>query len=512
MIEQKIDGFYQPDAQYQPEAQARVLREFIFRLPSRIRCQSDLTRRLRVGLVLCATLVLAALSGAMPTFAKKSKPNVLFIAVDDLRPELGCYGSEQIQSPNIDRLANSGTVFERAYCMVPTCGASRASLMTGLRPTRKRFASFDARAEKDAPGITTLNTHFKNHGYHTVSNGKVFHRLDDSAAGWSENPWTPSDIGIGYRLQKNRDLATQDDRKRGPPFESADAPDSAYPDAEIATKAIEDLQRLKDIEEPFFLAIGFLKPHLPFVAPKKYWDLYARDSIQLPTNYHPPENAPPEAIHRWGELRAYVNVAAKGPLPNAVARDLIRGYYACVSFADAQVGRLLDELDRLELSENTIVVLWGDHGWNLGEHTLWCKHSCFETSMHAPLIVRAPAVANGKQRIGALTEFIDIYPSLCELAELPLPAHLEGESFVPRLKEPSLPGKATAIGRFKQGDTIRTDQFRFSEYTNTKGKRIGRMLYDHRSDPAENVNIAEREEKADVVDQLTTRLHEGMGK
>ena len=512
MIGQKIKAQYKPDSQYQPDAQARIWREFLSHLPILILRSTVLIPRLRVGLVLFAALTLAVLFGPIPTFAQNSKPNVLFIAVDDLRPELGCYGKEHIQSPNIDRLADSGTVFERAYCMVPTCGASRASLMTGLRPTRGRFVSYDANAGKEAQGIATLNTHFKKHGYHTVSNGKVFHQLDDSAAGWSEKPWRPSDIGIGYRLEKNRDFARKAKPKRGPPFESADAPDAEYPDAQIATKAIEDLQRLKDNDKPFFLAVGFLKPHLPFVAPKKYWDLYERDSIQLPTNYHPPKDAPRQAIHRWGELRTYATVPAEGSVPDAMARDLIHGYYACVSFADAQVGRLLDELNRLELAENTIVVLWGDHGWNLGEHTLWCKHSCFETSMHAPLIVRAPAVANGKQRIQSLTEFIDIYPSLCELAELPLPDHLAGESFAARLKDPSLPGKEAAIGRFKQGDTIRTDQFRFSQYINPKGKQTGRMLYDHQDDPAENLNIAEREQKADVIKRLTTQLHEGMGK
>ena len=498
------------DFKYKPDAQAR---------DKNVRDQNewDLVKmlvnpRLRVGLVLFATLVLIVLDDATPSFAQDSKPNVLFIAVDDLRPELGCYGKEHIQSPNIDRLASESTLFERAYCMVPTCGASRASLMTGLRPTRNRFVSYDANAEKEAPGIATLNTHFKNHGYHTVSNGKVFHKLDDSAAGWSEKPWKPSDIGIDYRLPKNRELARQNSPKRGPPIESADAPDSEYPDAKIATKTIEDLQRLKDKDEPFFLAVGFLKPHLPFVAPKKYWDLYDRDSIQLPANYHPPENAPRESIHRSGELRTYATIPPKGPVSDAMARDLIHGYYACVSFTDAQVGRLLDELDRLELADNTIVVLWGDHGWNLGEHTLWCKHSCFETSMHAPLIVRAPGLAKGKQRIRSLTEFIDIYPSLCELAELPLPEHLEGESFLPQLKDPTLLGKDAAVGRFKQGDTIRTDQFRFSEYTKPDGKQTGRMLYNHQSDPGENVNVADREKHADVVQRLTNELHQKKGK
>ena len=415
-------------------------------------------------------------------------------------------------SPNIDKLAETGFVFERAYCMVPTCGASRASLMTGLRPARERFVSFTANAQEETPGIITLNTHFKNNGYHAVSNGKVFHHAQDNARGWSEDVWKPTDNGRSYRLEENLKIAEESANKRGPPFESADAPDLDYPDGQIAAKAIDDLRRLKEKEEPFFLAVGFYKPHLPFVAPKKYWDLYDRDSIHLPSNYHRPKDAPKEAIHNSGELRSYAGVPAKGPVSDKMARDLIHGYYACVSFTDAQVGKVLDELERLGLAENTIVILWGDHGWNLAEHTLWCKHSCFETSMHAPLIVRAPGVTKAGQRTKALTEFIDIYPSLCELAGLPLPPHLHGRSFVPLLKNPELVGKQAAIGRFKDGDTIRTDQFRFSEYTKSNGNHSSRMLYDHQKDPGEDINISELAEQIEVVKKLTAELHKGMGK
>jgi iduronate 2-sulfatase len=195
-----------------------------------------------------------------------------------------------------------------------------------------------------------------------------------------------------------------------------------------------------------------------------------------------------------------------------MARNLIHGYYACVSFTDAQIGKVLDELERLGLAEDTIVILWGDHGWNLAEHTLWCKHSCFETSMHAPLIVRAPGVTHGGGRTKALTEFIDIYPSLSELAGLPLPRHLHGKSFVPLLRNPELEGKPAAIGRFKNGDTIRTDQFRFSEYTKSNGNLSSRMLYDHQQDPGENINISELAEWAERVKKLTAQLHNDMGK
>lgn len=452
----------------------------------------------------------AALRAADPT-----RPNVLFIAVDDLRPELACYGQQQIHSPNIDRLAKSGVLFQRAYCMVPTCGASRASLMTGIRPARKRFVDHLTWAEKDAPGATTLNTHFKRNGYYTVSLGKVFHHPTDNAEGWSEPAWRPKGVPT-YRVPENNDLHEQrskelGDRGRGPAYESGDVADDAYADGVLAAKAIADLQRLAAKEEPFFLAVGFFKPHLPFVAPKKYWDLYDHEQIRLPDNYHVPKDAPPESIHTSGELRAYAGIPAKGLVSDETARNLIHGYYACVSYTDAQIGKLLDELDRLELSDNTIVVLWGDHGWNLGDHTLWCKHSCYESSMRIPLVVRAPGIS-GDQQTSGLTESIDVYPTLCELAGLERPQHLQGRSFVPLLSAPDTAWKSAAIGRFQNGDTIRTAGFRFSEYTDGKGKAIATMLYDHTADPKENVNVASDPQQADAVQGLLKALHEQMGR
>lgn len=447
--------------------------------------------------------------------AEDRKPNVLFIAVDDLRPQLGCYGLEKMKSPHIDRIAERGTVFERAYCMVPTCGASRASLMTGLRPSRNRFVTYLTRADEDAPGVTTLNTHFKNHGYRTLSNGKVFHHAADSREGWSEPAWRPRGVQQ-YQLEENRQIqarrsAELGNRGRGPAYEAADVEDNAYGDGRVAEKSIRDLRELAKGDEPFFLAAGFFKPHLPFNAPQKYWDLYQADEINLPENYHPPKDAPQQAIHNWGELRAYADIPAQGPLPDELAQKLIHGYYACVSYTDAQIGKLLDELDRLELTDNTIVVLWGDHGWNLGEHTLWCKHSCFEVSMHSPLIISAPSIEGGKRTAG-LTEFIDIYPSLCELAGIPLPEHLHGTSFVPLMNQPNTPWKDSAIGRFTNGDTIRTDQFRFTEYTRPNGNPVARMLYDHQSDPEENFNVSEQEAQQKVVEHLTEKLRAEKGK
>lgn len=421
------------------------------------------------------------------------QPNVLFIAVDDLRPQLGCYGRPAMQTPNIDRLAASSTLFERAYCMVPTCGASRASLLTGLRPARDRFVNYLTWAQKDAPGVTTLNTHFHRNGYNTVSLGKVFHHPEDNAVGWSEPAWRPQDVPT-YRLPENQQLHTErqrgGQRRRGPAWESADVPDDAYADGVLAQRAIADLQRLRSGDQPFFLAVGFFKPHLPFVAPQRYWDLYDHDAIHLPPNDFVPEGAPAESIHTSGELRAYAGIPARGPVSEETARNLIHGYYACVSYTDALIGTLLDELDRLDLAENTIVVLWGDHGWNLGEHTLWCKHSCYETSLQIPLIVRSPG-RDGGQRRSQLIETIDLYPTLCELAGLAPPAHLEGRSFVPLLDDPQAAWKMAAISRYQNGDTIRTETHRFTEYTDAKGRLLSRMLYDHASDPDENRNVSD---------------------
>lgn len=449
---------------------------------------------------------------ASPTRAA-DRPNVLFIAVDDLRPQINCYGETKMVTPNIDRLAASGTLFERAYCMVPTCGASRASLLTGIRPAPNRFVNYLTKAEVDAPGIKTLNTHFKDHGYYTVSLGKVFHHLSDNQHGWSEPPKRAQ--GISYHRPENVKLAADRAKKlgkrgRGPAWEAVDAPEEEYSDAALASMATSQLQKLAKREQPFFLAVGFMKPHLPFVCPQKYWELYDPADIQLPETYHRPQDAPDVAIHTFGELRSYAGIPAKGPVDEETARNLIHGYYACVSFTDAQIGKLLDEVSRLGIAENTIIVLWGDHGWNLGEHTLWCKHSCFETSMQIPLIIRVPHLRGG-QRTSVLTETIDLYPTLCDLAGLQTPAHLDGESLLRVLHDPDFQRTKPAIGRYQNGDTIRTENFRYTRY-GIRNNAAARMLYDHNEDPAEDRNIAEKEELKSVVERLDQILLKEMGK
>ncbi len=463
------------------------------------------------------TLLLATLSLA----AQGERPNVLFIAVDDLRTQLGCYGQKQIISPNIDRLAASGTRFDRAYCMVPTCGASRASLMSGLRPAPDRFVSFTARIDEDAPDATALHEHFKNNGYRTLSLGKILHYPADKADGWSEPAWrpnrnfkAPSEPILGWTHPADPEAS----KKKRLPFASYNAPDDALGDGQVAAEAITQLQNLSRQDQPFFLAVGFFKPHLPFNAPKKYWDLYDETKIDLPDNYYAPKDAPPEAIHNFGELRGYTGIPKTGPVSDSMARTLIRGYYACVSYTDAQVGRVLGELERLGLSENTIVVLWGDHGWNLGEHTLWCKHCTFENAMRAPLLIRSPqqvASQHGNET-SALAEFVDIYPTLCDLAGIEPPAHLDGQSLAPVLSDPTLTGKGYAIGRFRNGDTIRKDRWRYTEYTSSdnggNGPTVSRMLYDHNKDPDENTNLSNLPEYKSVILQLARELNRNKGR
>jgi arylsulfatase A-like enzyme len=297
-------------------------------------------------------------------------------------------------------------------------------------------------------------------------------------------------------------MINQNSNQRGPAYEADVVADNAYFDGMIADKGISDLRRLKDMDKPFFLALGFLKPHLPFNAPKKYWDMYEAEEIDLADNPFRPKGAPDAALHNWGELRAYHGIPAKGPLSDELARTLVHGYYACVSYTDAQIGMVLAELDRLGLQDNTVVILWGDHGWNLGEHGLWCKHCNFETSLHSPLIVRGPGIKTGI-KTNALVEYLDIYPSLCELCDIPLPGHLQGGSFVQLLKNPNLLWKEAVFSRYYRGDSVKTDRYRYTEWRRKDGGIYARMLYDHSVDLVENVNISELPENKELIEKLS---------
>lgn len=283
------------------------------------------------------------------------KPNILFIAVDDLRPELKTYGVDHIKSPNMDLLAEQGVQFNRAYCNFASCGASRASVLTGLRPTRNRFVSFNTKKDIDAPEAVSLPLIFKKNGYKTISNGKVYHHMMDDKMAWDEI-WRPQSTALNYALKNNIELA-QREGLRGPAYEKADVPDSIYRDGKIALKGISDLKKLKKENQPFFLALGFVKPHLPFNAPSKYWDLYEPKNISLPGNFVQPPSTPKKAFHTSGELRKYHDIPSKGHFSDELSLQLIHGYYAAVSYVDAQIGKVLNSLERLGLTNNTVVVL-----------------------------------------------------------------------------------------------------------------------------------------------------------
>ena len=487
-------------------------------------------------LQLLACLLSAGLADAA------EKPNILFIAVDDLRPEFGAYGFDYIKSPNLDRLAKSGITFKRAYCQQAVCSPSRSSLMTGTRPDTTKVWDLETHFRTALPNVVTLGQHFKQNGYFVQGMGKIFHGGFDDSPTWSV-PWQtpkaqPYALAENMALHQREPAAADPDAEpkakgkkakkqaagknsRGPAFEGADVPDNTFQDGKVADLAVTTLRGLSKKPEPFFLAVGFIKPHLPFVSPKKYWDLYDPAKIQLAPNKFRPKDAPEYSILPGGELRNYHAIPA-GSIPDDLARQLKHGYYAAISYMDAQVGKLLDELDRLDLRKNTIVVLWGDHGWKLGEHDAWCKHSNTENDTNAPLLLSVPGMKSAGARTDSIVEFVDIYPTLTELAGLPLPAHLEGTSFKPLLDDPKRPWKPAAFSQYPRpasksgigalmGYSMRTDRYRFTAWVgrNDHSKVDAIELYDHQTDPQENTNIANLPANAALVEQLTAQWRKG---
>ncbi len=473
-------------------------------------------------------LFLSALLLALPLLGASSKPNVLLIAVDDLRPELGCYGEQHMVTPHLDKLASQGRLFRNHYVQVPTCGASRYALLTGKYPRHAVAMGNNAAslAPKSEPAEAySLPMLFKQNGYATVGLGKISHSADglkgdDKSKVRSGEPelpyswdvlWGPAGewqdswkAFFGYAGGKTRD------RQTTPAFEGADVPDNGYPDGLTAEEAIKQLNRLKD--KPFFLAVGFYKPHLPFNAPKKYWDLY--DPMKLPAA--PFREAPANvdakiSLHKGGELFGqYTFDGSKVSAANeANAVKLRHAYFAAVSYADAQIGRVLSELDRLGLSQNTIVVVWGDHGWHLGDHGVWGKHTLHERSLRSTLIIRTPKMQQPGQSSPALVESVDLFPTLAALSGLTSPNSLEGQSLIPLLQSPSTdwPQPARSFWRLNghTGETIRTERYRLTRWVNDKTKEIAQVeLYDHQNDPLETKNVAAMNEK--TVQELSVLL------
>jgi iduronate 2-sulfatase len=451
------------------------------------------------------------------------KKNVLFFFVDDMRVQLGCYGKTQVKSPNIDKLAADGTLFERAYCSQAICAPTRICTLSGVRPDSTGIYGLDNPLRASGNDVVTLPQHFKQRGYETITIGKVYHHRDDDKDNWSR---MPSHEGRNYASPENRALLKQKEAEskekgltgraksqhvRGPAAECADVPDEAYSDGGIAKAAVEQLRELKD--RSFFMCVGFYKPHLPFCAPQKYWDLYKREEFAVPDRKKP-EAMPPVALGDFGELRSYTDIPKAGPIDDEGTRQLLHGYHACVSFTDAQVGKVLAELDALGLAQNTVVVIWGDHGWKLGEYGSWCKHTNFELDTHVPLIFRGPGIAVGK-RCKHIVEMVDVYPTLADLTDGAVPGHCAGASMRALLeKGESADWKNMAVSQYPRshegqpvmGYSLRKDQWRYTEWHRKDGKVVAKELYDHSGSGIASVNVADKPEHTELVEKLSALL------
>ncbi|MBC8217246.1 MAG: sulfatase, partial [Planctomycetes bacterium] len=430
---------------------------------------------------------IGAVSLAVPSISGAGKPrraNVLFIAIDDLRGALGCLGDEIAVTPNMDRLAAAGTVFQNAYCQQAVCNPSRASVITGMRPDTLKVWDLKTHFRKHHRDIVTLPQYFKRHGYYTQSFGKILHgqgapSMDPPS--WSAEPvWDHLSKRDQYVLPENR---PDDKSGKQAAAECADVPDEAYVDGKVAAEAVQKIEELAENGTPFFLAVGFRKPHLPCSAPKKYWDMYERKAFEDDAwpGLSRPKDGPDVALHNWKELRGYTDIPNIGAVPPEKAAEVRHGYYASASYTDAQIGKLVDALDGLGLREDTVICLWSDHGFHLGEHTIWCKTSNYEFDAAVPLIISAPQKKKG-QVCRRLVELVDMYPTLVELAGLPVPDGLEGVSMVPLLGNPRRGGKAAAFTQFPRpayykksfdvmGYGVRTERFHYIEWVDVKTKQ-----------------------------------------
>ena len=524
-------------------------------------------------------LITASLLGLLsfsPIIAQeKTKPNVLFIAVDDLKPLLGCYGNTLVKTPNIDRLGKMGTVFLNNYCQQAVCGPTRASLLTGMRPDYTKVRDLKTKMRDMNPDIVTLPQYFMSQGYTTSGVGKIFHpscvdkKVDPQS--WSVPFFFPkdSDYANGAPVKKHyqspelkaleatEDAAPIDEKEkkkakkedldedggssRGPAFECLDLPDNAYEDGVTALIAEKQIIKLSKEKKPFFMAVGFHKPHLPFVSPKKYWDLYNRQDMPVAEFQEQAANGKDFEYQNSGELSSYSGVKEfakntdksvnKIGLTIEKQKELVHAYYAAVSYTDAQVGILLNTLEKLGTLNNTIIILWGDHGWHLGDHDMWGKHTNFEQATKAPLIIAAPGLKPGQSK--SMTEFVDVFPTLCELSGGEVPAYLEGKSLVPVMKNNKVSVKEYAMSQYPRkmpktdikkedgkvklmGYSMRTSQYRYTvwlkNFTSDQPYSVDKVytleLYDYAKDPQEKVNVANDKKYASVVADLDKKMIE----
>jgi len=462
---------------------------------------------------------LAAVLG-VPVMAQEKPYNILFIAIDDLRPELGCYGNEIIKSPNIDRLASSGMVFKHAYCQQAICMASRASLMTGIFPSKNEIYSCIP-VNRSNHGDITMNRFFENQGYSVRGYGKIYHFPVDhrnAFPDWVDSPSQPGKKWQGRGYLSEESINMLDEKGFGPAYESVEAEDSDYYDGYSAGKACKALIDLSQQDTPFFLAVGFHRPHLPFCAPKRYWDLYDEKQFKLAENQYLPENYTEHTRYNFGEIRAYSGIPkGDSTFPDNLQRKLLHGYYASVSYSDALVGKIIRTLEEQGLDKNTIIVLWGDHGWKLGEHGMWCKHTNFELDVRVPLIIRVPGQKPGKTE--NFVELLDLFPTLADLCGFAIPSHLEGKSLVKVMRKPSKNVRKAAFSiyphnrdnpdKFVMGYTVGTPRYRYIEWVHIKTGNVEAVeLYDHTSDPGENINVAAYPENKKVCRKLSEMLRD----
>ena len=493
--------------------------------------------------------VLHLLLFAFISSAQVKKPNILFIAVDDLRPELGAYGNKMVKTPNIDRLAKMSTVFASNYCQQAVCGPTRASIMTGMRPDYTKIWDLKTQMRDMNPDIVTLPQYLISQGYNTVGGGKIYHPssaikkidpvswnlpyLEQKASDYANGLGAPANRQYQkpenkalFAVKKERVERDNDDEEpttiKGPSSECIDVPDNAYEDGVLALQAKEQLIKMAKDTKPYFMAVGFHKPHLPFVAPKKYWDLYNREDMQLATFREHANNAPEIAYHKSGELRNYIDIPAFATfnqpgnhvyLKEEKQKELIHGYMAAVSYTDAQIGILLNTLDSLGTLNNTIIVLWGDHGWHLGDHDLWEKHTNLENATRAPLIIAAPGLKAGKS--ASLSEHVDIFPTICDLANVGVPTQLQGKSLKPIMQNNKASVKDFSVSQYPRklskedmkkfgtesnkimGYSMRTEKYRYTIWVNDfttadvfNDKKIyAQEMYDYSKDPLEKENI-----------------------
>lgn len=504
-----------------------------------------------------------ALAGVIPSVAAASgngmqkkddgKPsmNVLMIAIDDLKPLLGCYGDPIARTPNIDALAKEGVLFTNAYCQQAVSAATRASLLTGMCPDRTGVWDLKTLIRAKNPDVVTLPQYFMLNGYHVAGIGKIYdpRSVDKQSdvASWSE-PYLDHEVFLDKNYGKPVMSQYQDAETRRlyekyaaeaeangvngkrkidvyvqgrikPSTECADVPDNAYTDGAIAVGAVSYIENYNS-SEPMFLAVGFKKPHLPFCAPEKYWDLYDRNDIKLASFRKRAENSPAYAYHNSSELKSYSDIPSvysytdvdNTVLTEEKARELIHGYYACVSYTDAQIGKVLDALEKKGMKDNTVIVLWGDHGWHLGDHGLWNKHTNFENATHVPMLVIDPSAK--ARKVDSPVEFLSIYPTLCELAGLQIPEGMDGESLAAVVKgsKGAEVKKEYAASQFprgpKMGYSIRTERYRYTVWVDWKDRNLNadkvfaEELYDYAEDPDETVNVAGDEKYAEALVQM----------